>query len=181
MRGIRLLLACVPVLLATGCSTLNADYDYDPAVDFSTLHTFGWLPRNPDSPVQELTAKRIQNAVNSQLQAKGLTPKADNPDFLIGMQVSGRTKDAGSVGVGASIGIPVGPGSISLGTRRSKNKEEREGTLVLDFVSPADRSLLWHGSATGTVHTEAPPEDQEKRINQAVAKMLENFPPQRKK
>lgn len=125
--------------------------------------------------------KRIQNAVNSQLQAKGLTLASDNPDFLIGMQVAGRTVDAGSVGVGASIGIPVGhAGSISLGTGRSRNTEKREGTLVLDFVSPADRVLIWHGSATGTVHPETPPEDQEKRINEAVAEILGNFPPPKK-
>lgn len=176
------LLVCGGVLLAVGCATLNADYDYDPSVDFSKLRTYGWLPRDPGSSTQELTVKRIQNAVNSQLQAKGLTLASDNPDFLIGMQVSGRTTDAGSVGVGASIGIPVGHGgTISLGTGRSKPTEKREGTLVLDFVSPAEKSVLWHGSATGTVHPEAPPEDQEKRINQAVEKILANFPPPGKK
>jgi hypothetical protein len=182
MRLRQLLLIGATVLLAAGCASLSVDYDYDPGADFSTLRTFNWLPRDSGSPSQELTVKRIQHAVNSQLQAKGLTLAADNPDFLIGMQVAGRTVDAGSVGVGASIGIPVGhAGSISLGGGRSKNKEKQEGTLILDFVSPADRSLLWHGSATGTVHPEAPPEDQEKRINQAVAEMLANFPPPRKK
>lgn len=175
-------MVCAPVLLAAGCASLSVDYDYDPGADFSKLRTFGWLPRDSGAPSQELAVKRIQRAVNLQLQAKGLTLASDNPDFLIGIQVSGRTKDAGSVGVGASIGIPVGHGgTISLGGGRSRNKERREGTLVLDFVSPADRSLLWHGSATGTVHPEAPPEDQENRINQAVAEMLENFPPQRGK
>jgi hypothetical protein len=157
------------------------DYDYDPAVDFSTIHTFGWLERDPDLSVQELTLRRIQHAVNAQLQAKGLTPKADNPDFLISIRVSGRTRDAGSVGAGASIGIPIGGGVISLGGGRSTAMEKREGTLVLDFVSPTDRALLWHGSATGTIFPEAPPEAQEERINQAVEKMLATFPPQREK
>ncbi len=181
MRWRRLLLVSGPLLLALGCASLEVDHDYDPSVDFSTLHTFGWLPRSPDPSAQELTVKRIQQAVTVHLQAKGLTPATDNPDFLIGMQVSGRTTDAGSVGVGASIGIPIGPASISLGTGRSRHREKREGTLVLDFVSPTDRALLWHGSATGTVHPEGSPEDQEKRINQAVAEMLEQFPPPRKK
>jgi len=176
------LLVCGGVLLAAGCATLKADYDYDASVDFSKLHTYGWLPRDPGSSTQELTVKRIQNAVNSKLQAKGLTLTSDNPDFLIGMQVSGRTTDAGSVGVGASIGIPVGHGgSISLGTGRSKTKEKTEGTLILDFVSPTEKALLWHGSATGTVHPEAPPEDQEERINHAVEEILANFPPPGKK
>lgn len=176
-----LLFACSLLLLAAGCATsLEVDYDYDPGADFSKLRTFGWLPRNPDPPAQQLRVKRIQSAVNSQLQAKGLKP-ADTPDFLIGMQVSGRTTESGSVGVGASVGIPVGRGTISVGGGRRKPIEKTEGTLILDFVSPTDRSLLWHGSATGTVHPDATPEEQEQRINQAVAEMLQNFPPRGKK
>jgi len=181
MRSRRLLLACASLLLAAGCAgSLEVDYDYDPGADFSRLRTFGWLPRNPESGAQQLRVKRIQSAVNSQLQAKGLKP-ADNPDFLIGMQVSGRTTESGSVGVGASVGIPVGRGTVSVGGGRRKPIEKTEGTLILDFVSPADKSLLWHGSATGTVHPDATPEEQEQRINQAVGEMLQNFPPRGKK
>jgi hypothetical protein len=178
-----MLLACGFLLLSFGCaSSLEVQYDYDPGADFSKLRTFGWLPRNPDPPPQQLRVKRIQSAVNSQLQAKGLKPASDNPDFLIGMQVSGRTTDAGSVGVGASIGIPVGSrGTVSVGGGRRKPIEKTEGTLILDFVSPKDRSLIWHGAATGSVHPDATPEEQEQRINQAVREMLENFPPRRKK
>ena len=179
--AVPLLFACSLLLLAAGCATsLEVDYDYDPGADFSRLRTFGWLPRNPESGAQQLRVKRIQSAVNSRLQAKGLKP-ADNPDFLIGMQVSGRTTESGSVGVGASVGIPVGRGTVSVGGGRRKPIEKTEGTLILDFVSPTDRSLLWHGSATGTVHPDATPEEQEQRINQAVGEMLENFPPRGKK
>jgi hypothetical protein len=180
-RSVRLLLSCGFLLIAAGCAgSLEVDYDYDPGADFSKLRTFGWLPRNPESGAQQLRVKRIQSAVTTQLQAKGLKP-ADNPDFLIGMQVSGRTTESGSVGVGASVGIPVGRGTVSVGGGRRKPIEKTEGTLILDFVSPADKSLLWHGSATGTVHPDATPEEQEQRINQAVGEMLQNFPPRGKK
>ncbi len=177
MRWCRLPLASGAVLLVVSCATLRVDYDFDPAVDFSTLRTFGWLPSSPDWSDQELTVKRIQNAVTTQLQAKGLTPASENPDFLIGIHMSGRTSDAGSVGVGASIGIPIGGGLFSLGTGHSAPTRKREGTLVLDFVSPHDQSPLWHGSATGTVFPGERPEEQEERINRAVATMLANFPP----
>jgi len=179
MRSCRLLLAFGSVVLAIGCATLQVDYDYDPAVDFSTLRTFDWLP-NPDSAVQALTVKRIQNAVTAQLQTKGLRLTSDHPDFLIGIRVSERTSNAGAVGVGASMGLPIGGGLFSLGTGHSTPTRKREGTLVLDFVS-SDSSPLWHSSATETVDSGAPPEEQAKRINRAVAKMLAQFPPHPKK
>lgn len=179
MKCSRLLLVCSSILLTFACASLDVKYDYDPGADFTKLKTFGWLPLEPGAQVPELTVKRIQNAVNAQLKAKGLVPTADNPDFLIGIQVSGKTVHGGSVGVGASIGIPVGRGSVSIGGGKSREQEKREGTLVLDFVAPNDRSVLWHGTATGTVHPDAPPEDQDKRINHAVEEMLTHYPPQK--
>ena len=173
-----LLLACGSLLLAVGCGGkgLDVDYDYDPGADFSKLRSFGWLPRNPESGEQQLRVKRIQSAVTAQLEARGLKA-SETPDFLIGMQVSGRTTEKGSVGVGASVGVPVGRGTVTLGGGRRRSIEETEGTLVLDFVSPAEKSLLWHGSATGTVDPKATPEQQEQRISHAVGEMLKNFPP----
>lgn len=179
MRLCRLLLASGSVVLAIGCATLDVDYDYDPGVDFSALRTFDWLP-NSDSTVPALTVKRIQTAVTAQLQTKGLRLTSDHPDFLIGINVSERTSDAGNVGVGASIGVPFSRGLFSLGTGRSVPTRKREGTLVLDFVS-RDSAPLWHSSATETIDTGAPPEEQTERINRAVAKMLAHFPPHPKK
>jgi len=174
------LLVCGGVLLAAGCATLNADYDYDASVDFSKLHTYGWLPRDPGSSTQELTVKRIQNAVNSKLQAKGLTLTSDNPDFLIAMQLSGKTTYGGSTGVGASVGIPVGrAGTISVGGGKSKPHEKTEGTLVLDFVDAKTQSLVWRGTATAAVQPKTSPEEQQERINKVIAEMLSRFPPKK--
>jgi hypothetical protein len=58
---------------------------------------------------------------------------------------------------------------------------EKPRHLDSGFHLAGDKSLLWHGSATGTVHPDASPEEQEQRINQAVGEMLQNFPPRRKK
>ena len=60
----------------------------------------------------ELLVKRIRTTLDTQLQAKGRTPAEANADFLIGMQLSGKSTYGGSTGVGVSVGMMV---SVSVG------------------------------------------------------------------
>jgi len=170
----------LPMLIVLiGCASLKVSHDYDPGVDFTALKTFDWIPISEQMGASELTVKKIMGAVNNQLQAKGLTMDASNPDFLIGMQLSGKTSYGGSLGVGASVGIPVGKGYINVGGGKSKAREKKEGSLVLDFISPESKSLIWRGTATSTIRPNASPQEQQDLINRAVSGMLEQFPPQK--
>jgi hypothetical protein len=122
--------------------------------------------------------KRIRNAVNDQLRAKGRTEATENQDFLIAMQLSGKTTYGGSTAVGASVGIPVGrAGTISVGGGKSKPKEKTEGTLVLDFLNAKTQALVWRATATAAVQPKRSPEEQQQAINQVIAELLKNFPP----
>jgi hypothetical protein len=118
--------------------------------------------------------------VDTQLQAKGRTAASASPDFLIGMQLSGKTTHGGSVGVGVSVGIPVGrAGRVSVGGGKSKPIEKKEGTLVLDFLDAKTKSLVWRATASGAVEPSSTPEYQQNRINAIVAEMLSYFPPKK--
>jgi hypothetical protein len=164
-----------------GCAPLAVDYDYDTTFDFAKLKTYDWAPSPPGSDKEELTAKRFEQAVNSQLQAKGYTRMAGSPDFLITMEGVRKTVTGGSVGVGASISVPVGShGSMSLGGGRSKPRVKQEGTLYLNFVNPGTNALIWQGSATAEIREKISPEEQQQLINQVVAEILKNFPPKGK-
>jgi hypothetical protein len=173
-------LALVVFLAACATSpTADVDFDYDTAADFTALKTYSWMPPTGNAVADELLVKRIRGAVDAQLQAKGRTPSADKPDFLIGMQLSGKTTNGGSVGVGVSVGIPVGRGRVSVGGGKSKPIEKKEGTLVLDFLDAKTKSLLWRATASGAVEPSSTPEYQQNRINAIVAEMLSNFPPKK--
>jgi hypothetical protein len=167
------------VCVLFGCATQpNVDVDYDTTKDFSTLKTYQWMPATGNAAGDELLVGRIRNAVDSQLQAKGHALATDNPDFLVAMQLSGRTAYGGSTGVGMSVGIPVGSrGSISVGGGKSKAIEKTEGTLVLDFLDAKTKSLAWRGTASGTVQPSTSPEQQQQRINQVIGELLASFPP----
>jgi hypothetical protein len=173
------ILTLATCIVVCGCATQPAvDVDYDTTKDFSTLKTYQWMPATGNAASDELLVSRIRNAVDSQLQAKGHTLVQSNPDFLVAMQLSGRTAYGGSTGVGMSVGIPVGSrGRISVGGGKSKAIEKKEGTLVLDFLDAKTKSLAWRGTASATAEPNASPEQQQQRINQVVGELLASFPP----
>ena len=142
------------------------------------MKTFNWMPATGNAAGDELLVKKIKNAVDAELQAKGRAPAEASPDFLIGMQLYGRTTYGGSTAVGVSVSIPVGrAGRASVGGTKSQPTEKTEGTLVLDFVDGKTRALLWRATASGAVNPAASPEAQQERINAVIAEMLAYFPP----
>jgi len=170
------------VLVAViGCAPpITMSVDYDTAADFTTMKTFGWMPPTGNAVGDELLVKKIRSAVNVQLKAKGRTEVTENPDFMVAMQLSGKTTYGGSTAVGASIGIPVGrAGSISVGGGKSKPHEKTEGTLVLDFLDAKTQSLVWRATASAAVEPKTSPEEQQERINKVIAQMLVQFPPKK--
>ena len=52
-----------------------------------------------------------------------------------------------------------------------------EGTLVLDFVAPNGKDLLWRGVAQRTLDRNPTPEKTDKSIDGAVEQILKDFPP----
>jgi hypothetical protein len=174
----RNLLALATAVALVACAAPNAmDFDYDTGADFAALKAYGWMPATGNAAADELLVKRIRTAVDRDLQAKG-RKASDSPDFLIAMQLSGKTAYGGSAGVGVSVGIPVGrAGRVSVGGARSKPIETKEGTLVLDFLDARTKSLVWRATASGAVQPQPTPEEQQKRINDVIGQMLERFPP----
>jgi len=165
----------------TGYAAPAVNYDYDTAADFSVLKTFDWMPATGNAAGDELLVKKIRNTMDAQLQAKGCSKAADNPDFLIGMELSGKTVSGGSTGVGVSVGIPVGRmGRVSVGGGKSKASEKKEGTLVIDFVDAKTKSLVWRATVTDAVNPSATPEQKQQKIDAVIAEMLAQFPPKKK-
>jgi hypothetical protein len=172
--------AVAMLITLIGCAPLAVNYDYDTAADFTAMKTFSWMPPTGNAVADDLLVKKIRNAVNVQLKAKGRTEVPENQDFLIAMQLSGKTTYGGSTAVGASVGIPVGrAGTISVGGGKSKPKEKTEGTLVLDFLDAKTQSLVWRATATAAVEPKVSPEEQQARINEVIAAMLVHFPPKK--
>ena len=55
------------------------------------------------------------------------------------------------------------------------------GTIVIDVIDANKQEVAWRGMGVKEVDTQAKTEKRDKNINEAVAKLLKNFPPPVKK
>jgi hypothetical protein len=178
-RNIWSIVLALGIVWVAGCAApLTVDYDYDTMYDFSKLKTFALTSSPPGNQMEEFTEKRFQGALTSQLQVKGYNPAAESPDFLVSVAGIKKTVESGRVGVGASVGVPVGShGSISVGGGRSKPKTKQEGELSVLLTERASGKPIWKGMAAAEIKPTQSPEEQQKLINAVVAELLKNFPP----
>ena len=162
-----------------GCSGIAVTYDYDQKEDFAKLKKYSWMqqPKSVAADVQavqlnnSLFDKRLKEAVNEAMRAKGLQLVDNNPDFLIvyhtGVKDRVNITDWG-YGYGPYWGPWGGPIDVQQYT---------EGTLILDFVDAENNQLVWCGTATKALTGKPSPEKAEQVIKQVVEKLLVNYPP----
>jgi hypothetical protein len=183
--------ALIAALLASACSGISVNQDWNPATDFSGFRTWDWMPE-PNRPSgdpradSEIVDQRIRGAIEAGLQRKGFS-KADagEPDFRVGYQIVLDDRvDFETVndywgsywGYGGIYGGYYGP---AVGTTRTYSREYTLGTLVLDFFDVASRELVWRGAAQGELRQYTDPVKKQERADLVVRKILDQFPPRR--
>jgi len=170
MKNLVIFLVSFLTALTMSCSSIyDVSYDYDMQSNFTGLKTYDWLAIPKGIKIDTLIQDRIKNAVNTELERKGLRMTSDEPDFLISMH-AGKEEKVTYTDHGYRYG------TYWHGPRYSKFKYQ-EGTLVLDFVDASSKKLIWRGTAKGFVDSNMTPEKRDKLVNEAVQKTLENFPP----
>ena len=170
----------VTTLVSTGLAVLSTTaaaqtitYDFDKAADFSRFKTYAWVRGTPLS--DELNHKRIVNAVDTQLAAKGLgkVEVGASPDVLVAYHATFNKNLQIN-------GFSTGWGGYRFGANRSGSARVDEilvGTLVVDMVDAGSRTIVWRGTATKEVDVKANPEKREKNINKAAERLFKNYPP----
>jgi len=165
------------LVAAAGCSTVyDVQFDYNTKTDFANLETYNWMPLPEKADIDSFNVARVKKAVNTDLQAKGLRLAADNPDFLIAEHL-GKEEKVRVVDWGYDYGPYSGYWGGYWGPGGVSTYQYEEGSLILDFVDPQTKQLIWRGSAKAQVGDVGTPEKREALINEAVKKILKNFPP----
>jgi hypothetical protein len=175
--------AAVLSLLAASCAVLQADSDYYREADFSTLHRYAWMADSPlvqsqsaRVDISPLTIRRIREAIERDLAAKGfeLVAAREDADFGLSFTVGARdmiTLDdypAFYRGAWAWGGTYYWPNvDIAMYT---------EGMLAIDVFDNATREPVWHGWARKAI-VGADIKDPDATINAAVTAILADFPP----
>jgi hypothetical protein len=166
--------ACVVALTVAGCAVpIKVNHDFDKAADFSKYHTYAW--REGTGTTSSLVQKRIVAAVDSQLAAKGLSKDESNPDLLVYTHVR---LDERTQAYTYSTGWGYGWGWYGgMGSTQTTVEQIPVGMLLVDLVDAQRKELVWRGSATSDIDSEASAEKKEARINEALTKMFVNYPP----
>lgn len=185
MKRLNALVILAGSFLFSGCTSVSVNYDYDTNYDFSTLKQYRWLDIPKDFPANEIAIKRIKNAVDQQLQAKGFEQVSESPDFLVSMLGFRDVVWQGVVSGTVYSDYPGYPGyrryrgygrSAEFETRYEVNEFE-EGTLTLTVINAARSTLIWEGTAKTFLEPDRSTEYKEQKTQEIIAKLLANFPP----
>ncbi len=151
-RAARVLVAIVAplmILIGGGCAT-SINHSYDPSTSFGPLKSYAWAPGSVAYSQSGLVEANVQFVADPILAKKGFTRATTAPDFVILVRIEN---------------YPVGS---------SEGYELR--ILDLNVYRPDGRTLIWRGTASGSISTDAASGD----LSKAVEGILAAFPPKSK-
>jgi Domain of unknown function (DUF4136) len=168
------ILCVLTATLAVSCApTVNVTTDYDRSANFAAYKSFSLCNFKSTLNVNELNAKRILNSVRSEMIKKGYTEDNYNPDLKI--NVVSRLRDKNSIsathsGMYGPYGFwPGGNGNTTINTTAYK-----DGSIIVHVIDVKTNMLLWEG--IGNAEMTKQPKNLDKAINDAVTKIMNEFP-----
>jgi hypothetical protein len=174
----------VGLILAAGCAGRQVSTDYSPATGFSRFRTFAMVSP-PDSGAQQLLDQRVRNAVQVQLDAKGLTETGrQKADLFVGYGMVDRThKDGYTYRDGWGWGGGWGWRYYRWGVAWPMSVQRRvetytDGTVVVHLIDAKTKKVVWEGEVADVVPLPvANPQRATKQVDMAVAKLFSKYPP----
>jgi len=170
------------LILPMACTTVQVSQDYNLQTDFSQYQRFQWVakPRDQTGDVRidnPLLDARIRKAVEETLKNRGFAEApAEKADFLVDYQLAVRSRletDTYRSGIGYGYWPYWGWGGYETTVR-----EYDEGILVIDFIDADSNELVWRGIGTRRLRQYSNPQEVTREVNETVAKILAQFPPQ---
>ena len=172
-----ILISLTALFILAGCSTVSVTEDYDPGADFSTYNTFAIYKGTIEGSILEsapLVKKRVLEAISNEMVKKGFTETdTSDADLLIYSQ-AGTTEKMNVTDYGYRYGSWWGPYPYG---RNIDVSYYTQASVIIDFVDNAKDELVWRGIGTGVVQESGTPEERQEKIDNAVAKILEQYPP----
>jgi len=185
MRRTPLLAVMFAVVLGACAAGPGASVDYDSANDFSNYQSFSWLSENPmkvgkivDQPKESLQPA-LMAAIRANLEADGYryVTNASSADFLLSFTVGSR-EHIGNEVYGSELSGSGGRGGWATAYYGgSAGAAYTQGVLAIDIIDASERQPVWHG-VTGKKLSDEDRENMTGVINEVVAKILDDFPPQ---
>jgi hypothetical protein len=161
-------LLLVVFVLALAAVAQDVKTDYDHHANFSQYHTYYWEKVKTTDPLWQ---ERIQRAVDHQLQLKGWQRSDSSGDIALTAVGSAHDQQEYQTFYNGMGGWRWG----GFGETTTQVENYPVGSLVLDFYDTHNKQLVFRGVAQDSLSNN--PEKNEKKLDKAVDKMLEHFPP----
>ncbi|HRZ87578.1 MAG TPA: DUF4136 domain-containing protein [bacterium] len=176
---------CLAVLGSVSASC--AKTEYDPTASYAAYKTYKWMTPKQVVGVKDTAGldQAVKAAVDGALAAKGFV-KTDGAqaDFLLGYHaiVEKKTEefmlDTRYDDMQDAFYERVAP-YAGLGAEKRK-EVYNVGTLIIDITDGKTNNLVWRCSEQARLNEKRKPAERERRLNDAVKKMLSNFPPNKR-
>jgi hypothetical protein len=174
------------VLIGSSMSAFAANVrtDYDHTASFSQYNSYSWGKVTTSNPFY---VTRIQQAVNSQLQAKGwqLMPSGGTVTVFATDQIHNQQElqtmydgFGGGWGLGwgwRSWGWNGGWADPGFGTATTTTTDQPVSNLVIDLFEGSSKKLLWRGLATEDLSSNSA--KNTKAVDGDIKDMFKSFPP----
>ena len=166
---------------AAGCATIRPVTSYDAAFNFSSYHTFAWMPDAQmlyiPPEVSPALVRHIQSTVTDALTRKGFRLIADpaSADFVIDFSIGTREK------IRENYPAAGEQTHVSIWGRRYYGdidiRDFTKGSLAIDVFDVRSRQGVWHGHAKKNIllGSEAQSIAEADKVIKAI---LAEFPPE---
>jgi len=168
------------VMAFTGCTLLNTASDYDKNINFARLKSFSYYDKGIEQlGLNNLDKPRMLNAVETAMVKMGFS-KTDQPDFLVNVVVLSKTQTKADWGYSGG-GYQWDAATTAYQWKESQfgplstNKQYQDGTIIIDFLNPRTKAIIWHGIGSGFNFDDY--YNRESRMNSTVKLILMQYPP----
>jgi hypothetical protein len=164
-------MAAFAVVFAISAPAQKIVTDYDHSANFSQYHTYSWGHVHSSDPLFE---QRIRDAVDRDLQARGWQQVPEGGDVMVTAVLIKTHQDEYNT---FYTGLGGGWRWHGWGGGMATTTIDRVpvGTLIVDMYDTHSKLLLWRGEAHDQMSDK--PEKDTTKLEKAVDKMLEKFPP----
>jgi len=130
---------------------------YGPGIKYNGLgRNYRWLQLE-DQPISPQAMSLVRGDIERGLSAKGFFLRSADPvNFLVRCRVARKSETDSSV---SPFGVVV-----------------EEGALILEVLDAGNQTLIWRSIASARLNDSDPPDVRERRIHEAVRRMLQDFP-----
>ena len=149
----------------------DVQFDYDRSTNFTVYKTYEWVDYKAVQVSDQLLDRDIKRAIDAQLAGKGLRRVDNGGDLLLGYRTAmSQEKQFDS--------FAWGPGLWGgWGDRKITTSTIDVGKLVIGLLDPANKQLVWRGSASKTLNISKDPDKNYRTLEKAMAKLFRNYPP----